>query len=180
MRKPRDQARVQNRRVLPCINSNRFGRSQALGNSRHAPPADRSTMWQSIGVVFGPSKMRPTRGTKPLGDTRNHRRLFDPSMRKLYDNPRNFISPVDYRSLTGRAIDISLKLRDIPEQSSIEHSSRLGLRPSVLKGQKFYAVFPCVAKILRCDHFGPGPPALSPNTRDLVRLLPCTRFDRNG
>jgi hypothetical protein len=179
MRKPRDQARVQNRRVLPCINSNRFGKSQALGNSRHAPPADRSTMWQSIGVVFGPSKMRPTRGTKPLGDTRNHRRLFDPSMRKLYDNPRNFISPVDYRSLTGRAIDISLKLRDIPEQSSIEHSSRLGLRPSVLK-DKILRRVPLSAKILRCDHFGPGPPALSPNTRDLVRLLPCTRFDRNG
>jgi len=119
-------------------------------------------MWQSIGVVFGPSKMRPTRGTKPLGDTRNHRRLFDPSMRKLYDNPRNFISPVDYRSLTGRAID-TLKLRDIPEQSSIGHSSRLGLRPSVLKGQKFYAVSPCPLKSFGATTSAQGLP-LSPQT----------------
>jgi hypothetical protein len=83
-------------------------------------------------------------------------------MRKLYDNPRNFISPVDYRSLTGRAID-TLKLRDIPEQSSIEHSSRLGLRPSVLKGQKFYAVFPCPLKSFGATTSAQGLP-LSPQT----------------
>jgi len=80
----------------------------------HAPPADISTTWQSIGVVFGPSNSLPARGTKPRGDTRNQRRLSDPFIWKLYETPRNFISPVDYRSLTRCGISTSLKLRDNP------------------------------------------------------------------
>ncbi len=106
IRKPRVQARLQNRRVLPCRNSNRFGKSCARGNSRHAPPADISITRHSIGVTFGPSRIFPTRGTSPLGETRNQRRLSDPFITTSLINSDNlYISgslPIYYAGLLCR------------------------------------------------------------------------------